>query len=152
MVCREGVEPSTIRLKVECSTTELPARTKSDAAGVAAEHSHAECAVNRIARTSVIQLVAGERHGQAGNGQTLQPRAKRAGFGKLVQWTGNDPLVIAAGLIGQHRSEPVKQWPQLHGKVAPCRLSLLGADGGTDGNAISRPAGRCGAGRLQPGR
>ena len=47
VVRRAGVEPATIRLKVECSTTELPARTKSDAAGVAAEHSHVASAVNR---------------------------------------------------------------------------------------------------------
>ena len=47
LVCREGVEPSTIRLKVECSTTELPARTKNNALDVAAEHSHVAQTVNR---------------------------------------------------------------------------------------------------------
>ncbi len=30
MVGREGIEPSTIRLKVECSTAELPARRAGD--------------------------------------------------------------------------------------------------------------------------
>lgn len=60
MVCREGVEPSTIRLKVECSTTELPAQTETaNAIGVAAEHSQTACAVNRNCASCLPQLGRG---------------------------------------------------------------------------------------------
>lgn len=48
MVRRVGIEPTTIRLKVECSTTELPAHAETPV-GVAAEHSRTCSGVNRLA-------------------------------------------------------------------------------------------------------
>src|SRR5690606_17086347 len=114
MVCREGVEPSTIRLKVECSTTELPARTKSDAAGVAAEHSHADCAGNGIARSSIIRCCARKGHGQAGDRQALEPRAERAGLGKLGKRARNNTFAVATGFLRHQRSQPEKERAQLH--------------------------------------
>src|SRR6185312_8861837 len=47
LVGRAGIEPATIRLKVECSTTELPAHPRGRARRIAAEHNGEPFRVNR---------------------------------------------------------------------------------------------------------